>query len=320
MTQTVEEKHPGTRLFGKIPLSDALIIAAFTVVAYALVFIYKLGYFKVFGLPVQFITFNAIEVLSVVAGLLGTFWTLFGAINVVFSFLPKDMSPSIERRLQFFLPFLVLFLALFVLYEGLWKEWLGLLILVVVLGLIMFATPFLTRRYKGSYLEKMEALDQESAQSEDIWEDTRSLGYWTGRFLAGTSLLPVVVYGFIGLYVVYHFGRASALNQKVFRVASTSPETVVLVMIDDLMICAPFDRNSREVEPSFIMLEVPGEGNVEFRLQEVGPLRLREDAISRTVTPTATSTPTPAPTPTSTAAPAPTSTTTLSPTASPTPL
>jgi hypothetical protein len=42
MTQTVEEKHPGTRLFGKIPLSDAFIIAAFTVVAYALVFIYKL--------------------------------------------------------------------------------------------------------------------------------------------------------------------------------------------------------------------------------------------------------------------------------------
>jgi hypothetical protein len=43
MTQTVEEKHPGTKLFGKFPLSDTLIIAAFPVMAYALVFTYKLG-------------------------------------------------------------------------------------------------------------------------------------------------------------------------------------------------------------------------------------------------------------------------------------
>lgn len=183
----------------------------------------------------------------------------------------------------------------------------------------MFLPP-LTKRYRGSYTEKMEALDQEQARSKDIWEDTRSLGYWVTRSLRPYQL-AVIIYGFIGLYTVYHAGRASALNQDVFRVASTSPETVVLVVNSDWMIGAPFDRKSKEVEPSFIILEMPGEGDVEFRLEKIGPLHLREDAISHTVTPIPTLTDTPTLTPTVTLSPTPTSTptTTFSPMLSPTP-
>ena len=324
MARETKEQDSGIRLFDRIPLTDKFIIAAFPVMAYALVFTYKLGYYEVFRLPVQFITFSVVEVFNVVVGLLGVSFALFGAINVVFSFLPKNMPHSIERRLQFFIPFLVVFLASFFLYASLWREWLLLLILVFVLALIMFVTPLLTKRYQGSYLEKMEALDQEQTQSEDIWEDTRSLGYWAARSLRPYQL-AIIVYGFIGLYIVYHAGRASAFNQQVFRVASTSPEAVVLVVNSDWMIGAPFDRKSKEVEPSFIMLEVPGEGNVEFRLEEVGPLHLREDAISQTVTPTPTLTDTPTLTPAVTLTLTPivasttTPTTTLSPIPSPTP-
>lgn len=309
MSQETKEKESSVSLFGQIPLTDKFIIAAFPVMAYALVYTYKLGYYEVFKLPAQFITFSVVEVFNVVVGLLGISFALLVTINMVFSFLPKNMPHAIEWRLRFFFPPLVVFLALFYLYASLWREWFVLLVFVLVLGWRMFVTPRLTKRYHGSYLEKMKALDQETRQSEDIWEDTRSLGGWAARSLRSYQL-ATTVYGLIGLYIVYHAGRASALDQQLFRVASTSPETVVLVVNSDWMIGAPFDRKSKEVEPSFIMLEVPVEGNVEFRLEKIGPLHLREVGISQTVVPT----PTLADTPTLTS----TATLTLTPTVAPT--
>lgn len=324
MSQETKEKESSVSVFGQIPLTDKFIIAAFPVMVYALVYTYKRGYYKVFELPAQLMTFSVVEVFNVVVGLLGVSFALLGLVNMVFSFLPKNLPYVIEWRLRRLFPFLVVFLALSYLYGSLWKEWLLLLVLGLVLGLIMFVPPLLTKRYHGSYLEKMKALDQEKVQSEDIFEDTRSLVYWAAGSLRGYQL-ATIVYGLIGLYVVYHAGRASALKQQVFRVASTSPETVVLVVNSDWMIGAPFDRKSKEVEPSFIMLEVPGEGNVGFRLEKIGPLHLREVAISQTVVPTPTLADTPTLTSTATltltpsVAPTTTPTTTVSSILSPTP-
>lgn len=295
MAQQAKDENSQIRLFDRMPLSDRFLVAALPVVAYALVFIYKVGYYGVFELPVEFITLSMVDVLIGVGALLALCFTLVAAINAVFSFLPKDMPASLEWRFELLTPPLVIVLALFFLYTGLWKEWLLPLILLTVLGLILFVPPLHTKGQEGSYLEKLGALDR--SRAGDIWEDTRSLVYWATRSLR-PSVLALITYGLVGLYVVYHGGRASAVKQQVFRVASTSPETVVLVMNQEWMICAPFDRTTQEVEPSFIMLQVPGQGNVEFRLEKIGPLRLRKDIIAQTAVPSPTLTDAPTPTPT----------------------
>jgi hypothetical protein len=106
-----------------------------------------------------------------------------------------------------------------------------------------------------------------------------------------------------------------------FLVASTSPETVVLVMNPDWAICAPFDRQNKQLEPGIRVLEMPGKGDVEFRQELVGPLSLPALTTSLPVgpAPTPTQMPSQAPgaTPAFVSTPAPTIA--LSPLLTPTP-
>ena len=69
------------------------------------------------------------------------------------------------------------------------------------------------------------------------------------RLVKGLFLVVALV------YVAWGVGRYRAIYQESFYVTNTSPEAVVLQVTADYVICAPFDRSSKEIEPAFQILK-----------------------------------------------------------------
>jgi uncharacterized membrane protein len=94
-----------------------------------------------------------------------------------------------------------------------------------------------------------------------------------------TGLLPqpysrwaftVVVVALVVFGGTWAASTMQAENQKDFFVPSTSPNSVVLKIYGDNLICAPF--NGKTVEPSFFVLKVNDESRPVLELKRVGPL------------------------------------------------
>jgi hypothetical protein len=79
------------------------------------------------------------------------------------------------------------------------------------------------------------------------------------------SMLAIVVF-----WGVFTAGKEQALNQTDFLVPSTNPNSVVLRVYGDNLICAPF--HDKSVEPSFFVLKLDDEPRPHLELRNVGPL------------------------------------------------
>lgn len=288
-----------------IILSGTIALAVIPVIAYAIIFVYYAGYFSKFEIPLEFISFSLIQVFIVSGGLLLLMRALLSMANLASFFILNNIIPEpIRRRLFILLPITILSLAYFLLYIGQWQKWLLFLIIAVFSYVAVFVTPILTaRRIKGTYTQKLEIIDERNRQNDEKWDTLYD------KFIKymGRNIIYALYYFALILFIVYNAGISSADNQKIYRVVNTTPESVILYMTGDRMVCAPFNRKTSEVEPSFLVLNFGTNPNIIVNLEQVGPLHLNRSVIY----PTKTATLTPFPTPTST--PLPTITTTITP-------
>lgn len=307
----IEDSNPPRKIFEKLSISDTIIIGLLTIATYCLIYFYRGGYFSYFKLPLQFISFNIIDILIVGSAIIVLFVIFFGAIDTIFWLAsPKGKTPEpVFRRLYQLSPLLLLVLPFLLFYD--WSIESSLLLgFIIFVVLIMFLPPLLTKKYKGSYLEKMEAIDQQP--SSNVWDGSlfnRAIN------LIGHRTFVVLIYFFLSLNIVYQAGRSSAMRQTEFYVVNTSPEAVVLYMNDDEAVCSYFNRVTGEVEPGFFVVDIKSGNEYIFTLDEIGPLTRSSGTKPSAQTPTPTISPTMKPTLT----PSPTRTETPFPTLSATP-
>jgi hypothetical protein len=267
--------------FMGIPLSEAVLLATLSFLAYVLTDVYQAGYFSAFGIPLEFITFTTFDAFVMVK-IIGVFVAIVGLLNVIFSLLTRQISfPLKARILQ------ALFIFLLILpWLWFWKTvYLSVSLFVLCLGLL-FLPPLLTRRHKGSYLQRMGALDNEviaavprDAAANREGDQIPSSEPFAGSLVArlkdavGYKNFMAIVYILISAYLAYYAGKAEAVNQEIFFVANTSPETVVLFMTSDRVISAPVDRTTRRIEPIFTITNLAKESALTLRPVKLGPLR-----------------------------------------------
>jgi len=294
MAEETSNEAKGGSWISNIKLSEAATIAIVPVVAQVILFVYEFGYFSVFWVPITLISFDLGDLFIVTVGLISLAWLVYYYGDLAFSTIRSTSEPVRDKLLRTYGAFLLL-VALFFSY-GLefWQEWIPALLVIILTLLYEFAFPIVAFRGKGTYLEKLKAHAEQRSknnQKKEIeWPHNKLL-----RLLG-----PNIVLILIGLYGVYHFGRASAMTQKEFRVASTNPETVVLWMGNDRFIVAPFDRATKTLQPSFQILPVGDNPLITYSLQRIGPLSFDSKAIVATQpplgTPPASGTPSPSPT------------------------
>jgi hypothetical protein len=147
-------------------------------------------------------------------------------------------------------------------------------IIIVIFSIIEKNKKSKKELIKNYFIESISKLDR----------DTR---VWI-KILGGTrNTVFILIY--LGLLAAgFAQGKISARTQENYLVAKVIPECVVLYNSTEHVICSPFNRKEKEVEPAYKVIYYQDNQNIEFREENVGPLHLK---------PTATPTPKPAFTP-----------------------
>lgn len=256
--------------------SEGFIVAAISVTAYLFAFIYQAGFARVFGIPLSFVTVGLTDVFIAGGSLLLAGLLVLTLGNLAFVISAKFGSGPIRRRIVSLTPMLLCSIALlfFVVGTHLQKSLTGIIIGWLVILFLEFGFPLLTQRHKKGYLEKLRTQDSLDACTTDL------PGYVARRL--GRGLYSILYVLMLALYVTYHAGQSTALRQSRFLVTPTSPEMVVLGVYGDKIVCAPFDRDSRQVEQSFVVLRLAEDPNLALRPEDVGPLNVTGHKASDT--------------------------------------
>jgi hypothetical protein len=254
------------------------------VVAYLFAFIFEAGYAAVFGIPVQFITLGLTNVFVVGGSLLLITLTLLIIADLATMALRQSENP-IYRRLSTLAPLFFASLGLFLLEVGtpLQSALIGLLAGWLFILLIQFVFPILSQRGESTYHDKLLAQELHDARMGGL---LRNIARRYGGVYQLIYFLALV------LFVTYYAGQADAFRERTFLVTESVPESVVLRIYGDEMICAPFDRSTRTVEPRFTLLRLSANSIPSLRREQIGPLTLGEITATPSV-PTNINTPVP---------------------------
>lgn len=259
-----EENKNSTPVF-----SEGILLAMVTAGAYLTAFYYERSFAGYFGIPPELINISIVNLFIVGALMLSTLLSVFMPLNLLFMLRPRNMHPVLKIMAA---PVVfVLILALIAIYMvGLsaWIYWSIFIILALIVGIVYLAVPAYIHRSKGKYINRLEAqLEIDVVASAN----TNSL---TDLIIArfGWNLFGVICLFLIANFFATLAGLAAAQQQRKFLVTNTDPEMVVIRTYGENLICAPFDRNKKDVQRSFIILKITGDPKLSLRLENIGPL------------------------------------------------
>jgi len=162
---------PKRKPFFGIILSDTLLLAAIPFIAYLFTFIYQAGYLQAFQLPSQFVSITIVDIFNIGGKILGVIFLVFSSVNLFSNFLPKGNMPnSLARRARGLLLLFLLAYPFLFLFEWGTISNIVLVVLIFVI-LIMFLPPLVSRKYRGTYLQKMEQLTGEAEKDINPWKE-----------------------------------------------------------------------------------------------------------------------------------------------------
>ncbi|MCK4626284.1 MAG: hypothetical protein KAV00_13280 [Phycisphaerae bacterium] len=255
MSETVSQKRW---------LSGALVISLLSAYAYLLGYMYELSTAEAFGIPREFVDVEIPNIL--LAGIAGVtaLALVFSVIGILYESWKKRDQPIHGRIVLTVLTGIWFLLSLILCPSRLWT-WLLPLIIFVLYGCWPWLAPLSIERNTTGYIAKLKTYDESYGERDKMVKDlVRSFG--------PRPFLLIGLAAFI-LHFTMLLGYARALNKKEFLVPSTAPNMVVLRINGDRLICAPFDRSTKEVEKKFLILKVGENPNMILHLEKVGPLR-----------------------------------------------
>ena len=246
-------------------LTAGVLVALIPFAGYVTAFLYEYGFTSHFKIPAQFITLDWTTVLIAVAAVLFVLVVVFGLLELISPFFlpPKGaIQVALLRTVVVSVAFCVpnAFLA---------RGWLWVVVPVVpaLWAIREFLLPYIF--YRGSYVERLELAQK---RGRDRGHDERGL---LAR-LPRNAFLLLVILAWV-CWLAYSMGTSSASGQKEFLVVNTSPEAVVLRSYHDHLVCAYFDRESKEVERSFFVLDTASGPEFILTREDIGPLRVKDD-------------------------------------------
>jgi len=254
---------------------SGLSVAALSAVAYLLAFSYERGYARHFGVPSSLIRLSLTTVLQSMIILLGFLLLMFLVVNGLSTILLAHRSNIIYRIILNKWPWFLLILGGTFIYGGTEKKIpflypiLGILLLGLLFELIQ---PFLMKRQEKTYLEKLKALERERLESER--KEPPSLSTYISGTRGGLFGLRLVILVYVLYLISSSLGDSEAIKQKNFLVVEGQNDIAVLRIYEGRLICAPFERKTKEVQNSLLIIDSSGQNGLKLNWEEIGPLKL----------------------------------------------
>lgn len=236
-----DEARPGRATW----ITEGLVLASLSAVAYLVPFAYELGYCATFSIPWDFIQLDLTQVLLAFFGLLAAAVFLFPIVDFACSMALRSMT--VPPRWHHLVVFAVVATVCFWSADaGVWS-WVFLSVALVVLCLIVA----LAAHHGARFLPSLVVLRQR----------------------AGPGSVWLLAWLLLALAVAYLTGQKVAASREGFLVTQTWPELVVLRIYGDRIVAAPFDAEHKVVFQSFRILTV-SDDDLDLAGRSIGPLRM----------------------------------------------
>jgi hypothetical protein len=234
-------------------------------VAYYLAFTYEASYCKSFAIPPSFIHPDLTTILiytSVVAGVSFLVVMLIDAwIDVVKA--PPIIQPY-QHVFRIYGPFLVLVLLVAEVYgTAHWGHWL-LVALPIAFGAIVDCLLAFIGDKSQPYLARLKGPAALLSGPGTVWD--------VARKRLDLELVVFFAAIYIGRLISSALGEAEAFNQRTFLVPSTYPDSVVVRVYGDKILCAGIDLASKKPTQQIYILTAGTDPSLHFDSREIGPL------------------------------------------------
>lgn len=232
-------------------LTEGILIASVPVYVYILMLSFVIGYCDFFQIPISFISLNLSTMLWI--GLRLELGLIFLVLFIVVMYVVLKL---LHNKITEAILILVAYAGLLVLQIALrlpWRDWRWTLVLLAF---------FLTNTIIFGFLP-----------SPSLHISPLVSNMLRRAFL----VLPWLM---VSVTVAMDMGRAEATNQRDYLVPASAPTTVVLSHFGETLVVAPFDRSTKEVEPSFWIIKIGEDPKLLLRWESVGPLHPKPEGGS----------------------------------------
>lgn len=242
---------------------QSIILAGIPILGYMLAYVHEVGFCSEFGIPYEFIILDWTRILIAIGKIIGIAFVLLLYLQVLVVSKPwiKKLGP-INARLVKYIAVLFPFIIITIPYRSIWFDMLLVfLIPVSVFVFFDFLYPLIKWKDIKGYRNKLKRDDEFDISKNTLLDS----------LMERIGLSIVVIIAFIGVLLIasYFNGSDTAQRQEEFFIPSTNQQLVVLRIYGDNLICAPLDREAKEIERNFFILEM---SDIALKPEKVGPL------------------------------------------------
>lgn len=250
-------------------ITVSIILAALPALGYILAFVYEVEYCRVFNIPREFVMISFTNLIIAIGSILGVSIILLAIpqtprlINIV----GFDKPGLITQRIIKHSIALLLVSVLFLRYYEIESHFYFLYFLPLYYILRDFVLPLITQRSLSGYRNKLKAEDEVKA-----FPAARIPSFWKKH----RYNVIMIIFTLLVLYTVASLdGKRTAIKQEEFLIPSTYPQSVVLKVYGDSLICSNFNRENRTLDGELFFIKLGRDPQLKLSLQTVGPLKLK---------------------------------------------
>ena len=274
-----------------ITVTDGILIAVLSADAYLFGYAYQRGYNGYYNMPSVFSKVGLAEILTL--GVLAIVYAsiiLTLALPLILVLYKGSLLATATRKRLFVAGYFLILAEVTFLTQGLYIPiW-----VIVGLGIAIIAIDFLYPLVRQCTLKKYSEKLESTATLYDglysFFDGARRILFFGKQGRLESSLIYLVLITSIGTALSFSYGNHSAQRKVNYLVANTSPEMVVLTMFDDYVVLSPFDRNTKELQPVFLVQKLDKSPSIVFALEPVGPLKPKQ-ILAPTLVPSSALTP-----------------------------
>lgn len=232
-------------------------------IAYYLVFTYESAYCRSFGIPPAFIHPDLTTVLIYTSVVLGLGFTLALLVDAwIDSLRIPEAAQPFQHAGRLYAPFFFLLLLAVTLYGTHWRKWVFWAGLITSGTIADFVTAFFVDKQKP-FLARLGGPASFLTGPGTVWDIARK------RLDLEMFVFFIAIY--FARVISAALGEAEALNQKTFLVASGYPDSVLVRVYGDKLICAFIDLERKRPLKNFYIAN-SGDAGLHFEARDIGPL------------------------------------------------
>lgn len=249
-------------------LSDAILLACASGFAYFLAFVFEREYCKYFNIPDAIIRPGFVTVLSFAAAVYAFGISIMWIVNSLYVFFvtKRRKNPSALRRfIQVRGPAMLFVIILASAYGWNRSGWLTLIIAVVYLFVVDILPAILSRKDYGSFALAFRESMEGTQQPATLWDPVHR------RF--GSQTVLVLIFCWCAIILAGALGRTTAERQQRFLVPDIKPDSVVVRIYGDDIICVSVDKGQKRIGSDMTVLDLHGPNTVRLSWENIGPFQ-----------------------------------------------